>query len=827
MKSIYLAVIVILTSTVLTAQIKEVPIIGNPILQKIHQEEMAEIGMPDFDSNIQLRGHCPIENPDITYLFPADTFRIELDLSNDQAYELTDSSANIGTVRVDTSGEFAVFTAGNITGAKEGKVVFIKTVDGENPTPDEYRFIVKRRNFSTVLPSEILAPGENITICAEPTNSLPGTINCNDIFNCAANYGGNDLQVYFFESNASDENCFKYFSTRFPGLDTICVVLCDEFTVCDTFKQPFVIVGDTLDLPFFEDFSGGELTPSSDRWLENLVFVNQTMAHNPPSIGAATFEGLDASGTPYGGGYGTGDRLTSKAFDLSKDNVNSNLVLSFYHQLKGRGFVPRAVDSLMVDFWTDSSEWVNVLAIPGSRRQIAFDSFPNFIFSTILLDDPVYFHDGFQFRIRNKSERTGAFGTWHVDYIRLAAGDPTNQGFSDIAFSEPPGSVLERYTAIPIEQLAGFEEQEIIKEVEVKFFNHFNNATNPGDTEGFFSENTTGQSWNSFTLTNAQNFSAQEVFETQRSIPAPSLDPFIADLKNLTSSEDKLELKMNYSLVFSQDPAALQNDATCSVTPIDNYFAYDDGTAERALQVHALGTQLALEFEANVDGFLGAVKIHFPYTGSNFENQQFNLKIWANGAALDDQPTYEQFRISPAQPNFIQGFSTFNLKNNIGEFEPILIERGKFYIGIENATAETPAFAVGYDRNNMDASTHLWENPGGKWTKYTDRINLQGALMVRPVMTEVVLVSSDPLAEIEKNVTIYPNPAKEIIHFNVETGGSESYNLQIFNTLGQIIHQDILDSQLNISSYMAGIYFAKITNLKTGYVQNLQFFKDK
>ena len=820
MKSIYLTVIVLLTSTVLTAQIREVPVLGNPILQKMNADKKADIGFPNDLDQIQKRGDCPLENPDIVYLFPADTFLIELDISNKQAYEVIDSAASIGTIQADSN--FIIVRAGNVNGAVRANLTLLKTVDGRDSIEIDYPFILKRPNSSVVMATEILAPEETVSVCAEPIASLPGEINCNEIFHCAEDYGGRDLQLYFFESGNSDENCYRYHATRFPGTDTICVVLCDEFTVCDTFKQPFVIVGDTLSLPFYEDFSDSEVFPNKERWLEDLTFINQTMTYEPPSVGVATFDGLDASGVPYGEGFGTADRLTSKQINLGKENVNSGLVFSFYYQMKGRGFLPRVKDSLIVEFWTQNAEWVQVAAVPGSRF-IPLDSFPRFEYLAIGLDDPDYFHNGFQFRIRNLNERLGAFGIWHVDYIRLAQGDPTNQGFRDIAFSEPPSSALDKYTAMPLKHLRGFEDKEITKEVSAKFFNHFNTPSNPVETKSFFSENLSGKSWDFFTITNATNYPSQEIFATDRAIP--NLNPFLAYLKDSTDNKDRLALHLNYTLSLGQDPLGLGNDTTATLTPIDNYFAYDDGTAERALEINGNGTQVALEFEANVTDFLGYVKVHLPYTGTDLTRQQFHLRIWANGAGLNDAPIYEKFNIVPTRSDFLQSFSTLEITDELGNFSPLQIESGKFYIGLENATNETPAFSIGYDKNNPRAADYLWFNSGADWKKYTDLIRFEGALMMRPVMTDVEVASSDPFTEKTTRVTLFPNPVREVLNFKIES--DDPHKFRIFNTLGQLIHQDVLVSRLNVNGYLPGMYFIKITNLKSGDVQNLQFFKEQ
>src|SRR4051794_25290576 len=51
--------------------------------------------------------------------------------------------------------------------------------------------------------------------------------------------------------------------------------------------------GDTLELPFNDDFSEPGIYPSPSRWMDNKVFINSDMPRVLPTVGAATFDGLD------------------------------------------------------------------------------------------------------------------------------------------------------------------------------------------------------------------------------------------------------------------------------------------------------------------------------------------------------------------------------------------------------------------------------------------------------------------------------------------------------------------------------------------------------
>lgn len=76
-------------------------------------------------------------------------------------------------------------------------------------------------------------------------------------------------------------------------------------------------------------------------------------------------------------------------------------------------------------------------------------------------------------------------------------------------------------------------------------------------------------------------------------------------------------------------------------------------------------------------------------------------------------------------------------------------------------------------------------------------------------------------------VTIYPNPAQDVLNINMleDFGTSTSYT--IYNSIGQVINKVKVNSQqdlkVNTSGYSVGVYFIKIE--KEGSVKTLQFIK--
>ena len=125
---------------------------------------------------------------------------------------------------------------------------------------------------------------------------------------------------------------------------------------------------DTLDLPFFDDFSESYLYPDSLNWLNNQVYVNNHFPFRPPTINVATFDGLDSKGSPYNKTInkdfsGPGDSLISQPINL-KDSAGSfyaisdSMVFSFFYQTNGLGYHLNGEDSLKLWFKSANNLWV-------------------------------------------------------------------------------------------------------------------------------------------------------------------------------------------------------------------------------------------------------------------------------------------------------------------------------------------------------------------------------------------------------------------------------------------------------------------------------------
>ena len=123
----------------------------------------------------------------------------------------------------------------------------------------------------------------------------------------------------------------------------------------------------TLVLPFVDDFSYNSSNVDNNLWEKSSVFVNRNYPINPPTIGVATFDGLNQFGLARTFNQmdpsAPSDTLMSKPIDLSSFN---SVYLMFYYQAKGLGDTPEFLDRLVLEFLNDTV-WTEVWAINGQE----------------------------------------------------------------------------------------------------------------------------------------------------------------------------------------------------------------------------------------------------------------------------------------------------------------------------------------------------------------------------------------------------------------------------------------------------------------------------
>ncbi len=809
---------------------REVSISSNLVLIQEYQTERA--GQPLESAEFQGQSKANCDEPEVE----------AISVLADSTLQLT---VEIDTTGLDTNGVYACLNCGplnfGVASLTESKLSYtanggigagLDTVqvfycNSDNSACSDtipYVFLARRPGNNLFPAPIVLTAAEQMTVNG-PEADLPGALKCSFFVACPDNYDGRDQLAYFTDYSGPTPD-FVYQASRFRGVDSLCLVLCDEFGICDTTHYAFRIEVPAMGIPLMDDFSYDGPRPDAELWLDREIFVNRTMAVDPPSIGVATFDGVDFRGRPYGGDYDEADRLTSTYINLQGQAQTP--VLSFWLQRGGIADRPEVKDSLVLEFRDDDLEWQYVTAfegMPGNQPITVLDTFRFYSFQI-----PTEFrHNAFQFRFINYADRQGIRDNWHLDYIRLDD-EQIEQAINDVAFTSLPELILANYSSMPWRHFQATDENELRPTLRVGVYNHANQTLNASPSAVNFRElNSNVQPFVATpTLFNGLDINIPNGVPVNREYDLmgdPSGFPSVwGDYVQVMEGPafdafDELTFEMRYSLNNTTQlnqagfEAIQANDEVVNTTEFSDYFAYDDGTAESGVETSA-GNEVALAFVAGVPDTMRGVRIHFPHTGEDFTEQSFRLKVWLG--ELDDSPEYNVIYQPDYASNYfdtLQGFTTYPLVDADGNLAPLAIPEGMFYVGWEQAVNcdNGRCIAVGYDRNRPQGRDFIFVNNGGEWESLAGITS--GSLMLRPVVSGAEPVLPTNTAEqTALALRLFPNPAQGQVYLQLPGDSSWEGSVTIYNMNGQLLRRFPLQQRIDISALPAGMYLLEVTD---------------
>lgn len=583
-------------------------------------------------------------------------------------------------------------------------------------------------------------------------------------------------------------------------------------------KQQGSLRGGTasLTLPFFDDFSRNSL-PTNDpaipltwqRWSDTCAFINTGFPIAPPTIGVATLDGLRADGYPYNFAdefsYGSADTLTSLPIDLSTYTSNDQVFLSFFYQGGGMGNSPDAGDSLIVEFYSPfgPGEWTQVWTSPEVFPTNTFDQ----VF--IAVTAPQHFLDGFRFRFRNYGTLSGAFDHWNIDYVQLDAGvDSSNVIFDEVCMQYPLRTLLNEYTAMPLTHFAANASNQMVSTIGVQ-------ERNLGNDENIVT---------SYSITKQDGTS--QVFPSVDFNTALNANSSFTRTINLNGytynvTPDDTCSYFDVKTYINPTDARLQNDTATLRQYFYNYYAYDDGTAERGYSNSAAGGMIAMKFRAEVTDSLLGLFVYWLPTGVNVSAETFLLRAWADGGAQPGTELGENFNYHhPAFYHHGENYFSYYAYDN-----PIAVT-GNFYVGwVQSGTLGLP---VGNDKSGNINGTKVFYNNGFEQPWQQSSIN--GALMIRPVFKSGKSSVWNSVSEFSsENVSVYPNPFNT--NFTVQgLNENRAYRVSIISSTGQIIssstHSHVSKIEMDQSNLAVGMYFIQITDAATNDTIRLKALKN-
>lgn len=579
--------------------------------------------------------------------------------------------------------------------------------------------------------------------------------------------------------------------------------------------------GDTLDLPFFDDFTSTELYPDMRLWTDSLVYVNSDFPQSPPSFGVATFDNLDKWGNPHFGNnfsmdlFGASDTLTSRPINLkeyevggqSQDYVLSDSIyLSFFWQARGLGDRPEPRDSFVLQFRRNNGLWQNVWSVvsmaPGPFKQ-----------EMVPLLSSDFLWEAFQFRFINYTYGMGNLNHVHLDYVRMNRNrTQTDTLIRDVAINQKPPSLLKRYYAMPYDHFTeDFANQKAVDH----FVGVRNNDRDIINTRFEFESIHQGNTLALFPFSG----SSRNIF--RHSDTSESFAMF--DFENL-SDTGLVTLHNHYRI----DPQAGNNtpslynalgnnDEYIKRQDFKNYYAYDDGGAEGGIGLEYNGlppgrSLFALEFEITKPDTLIGISIFFNQSLENVSSRNFNLCIWdqVREGQPEVKPLYEMQQLVPNYPDSLLGFHYYMLDTLL------VLPKGTYYIGWSQIADFM--LNVGYDNNYRHSETpdnnpYIYYNMLGVWSQ-TQAIS--GTPMIRPVVGRDLRYGTNVPTQpniVSWDVKIWPNPGSQNVYVSIQEPLQGKAHIRIKNIQGvSLLSQDYSQTlePISVEHLAPGVYFIEI-----------------
>ena len=641
------------------------------------------------------------------------------------------------------------------------------------------------------------------------------------------------LSIIYFQLSTDKMFTLKYF-TLFLLLTIFCQTSMAQFQVVPL-RNPEVSKKSSakiaaLTLPFFDDFSTSVNQPNPQKWVKGgSVFINNNATLTHPTLNVATFDGLKTNGTPYNYNdafaNGATDSLTSLPIDLAKYATTDSLYLSFFYQSQGLGEVPDSNDSLIVQFLTNGDKWETTFVAKDGKHIISMDTIKiinNIKFIQILLpiNSSKYFHDKFQFRFRTFGKQSGQFDVWHVDYIYLdkIRANPQLQRydavtkklyFYDYAFRNPINSILKNYNAMPLTQFLAKPEKELSDTVKADVYDlWFDNIvaatftiTNLLTGKTLVSLPKKGDKLQTNVISNqTTNFAIKNTFADS--------------LKRESGSKVILKAKFDMN---SQDFFRM-NDTISRIVELNNYYAYDDGTAEVGAYLKKGFGRVAIQFINNKADAVQAIRINLQtlLDSTRLANTNLSLQVMANDRGKPGR-ILRGLSSKIKYPSTQNGFIEYT-------FEPVAVA-DTFYIGYTQLS-DDEALVVGIDNNSPQFAKNHFYNISNEWINL-DKVTslsgfnpIKGSLMIRPVMggiaKEITLATEEEIQD--RSLVISPNPTSDIIRWN----DASLKNAEILDMLGKsVVSERTNDQEINISNLHTGTYILRLSNDKNTFVRKI------
>lgn len=573
-----------------------------------------------------------------------------------------------------------------------------------------------------------------------------------------------------------------------------------------------------IHLPMREDFSLPTFIPNQNYWASSSVFVNNSYAINPPSIGVVTFDAMDKNGIVYShmstfpavaDTFTTNNIRLDSIFEPNKRKleISDSIYLSFYVQPQGNGASPLNGDSLVLQFYdANDSIWSSVWNINGMSLDTFREKYDtSFLQVLIPVKDNKYFTSKFRFRFYNyaripsadkPSWKSGLHSQWNLDYIILNINrNIADTTHNDNTITSQPTSLLNEYQSTTWKQFLA--------------------STNPmqyGRGIGVSNLDTVLKNVN-------RSLEIIDLFDKSVSLPSSStsfsvnLNPQSSEIftpnytsytyNTLATKYPAFRVVLHAASNTGEPDIFKQNDTASFYQRFYNYLAYDDGVPEAGYGLSTINGRLAYKFTLATADTLQSIQMYFNQTIGNANQKYFYLTVWDDNNGQPGNIIYEKSGKRPEFDDMLFKYYTYELENEL----PV---SGTFYIGWRQTTKDN--LNVGFDVSNKHTDK-IFYNVSGIWYNSS----FPGALMIRPILgqdKEAYVGINTIKKENNNSISIFPNPSSGIVNiaFEKEVSNQSDYKINIFSLQGQKVFESNYENRIDLQHLSKGVYIINIVN---------------
>lgn len=255
---------------------------------------------------------------------------------------------------------------------------------------------------------------------------------------------------------------------------------------------------------------------------------------------------------------------------------------------------------------------------------------------------------------------------------------------------------------------------------------------------------------------------------------------------------------INYAAPLAIDPNPGDNSASQTVAVTDTVFATEDGVF-----TGAGGSNTA------------------PLTFGNIymlmqDDEATSVTVGFGTVSADLGFTASIYSVNPSTYAITLLYTTPSLTRTVAMSNSIVT----FPIATQNLTAGVYFVAVDQlDATNIAVATTGSASGGGIYLISSGQLAYTGQLGNACIRLNVGTPTSANEVALNSNVTVYPNPANDVVYV------SEIANITVINMLGQVVATANNANQINVSELNAGNYIVKVQNNNVNAVKNITIVK--